>query len=189
MMNCVEIVPNKAKSGPIRTRRCAGTAFQDADFKKPNHTVAAFMPQFMDDRSIFVPITRRIPDQADVTRLCIDKEEDGMCCSSPAAREHATVLGAGFVWSPGEEAGMNVSIGERWETFVDRIVREGRYGSASEVVREGLRLVEEREARLKALRTMLDTAPATSEAGESDVDRALETRIAHLVAKGGDQGH
>jgi antitoxin ParD1/3/4 len=83
---------------------------------------------------------------------------------------------------------MNVSIGERWETFVDRIVREGRYGSASEVVREGLRLVEEREARLKALRTMLDTT-ASGEAGESDVDRALETRVSQLVAKGGDQGH
>jgi antitoxin ParD1/3/4 len=81
---------------------------------------------------------------------------------------------------------MNVSIGERWETFVDRVVREGRYGSASEVVREGLRLVEEREARLKALRTMLE-APNTSggAATESDVDRALETRVAQLVAKDG----
>jgi antitoxin ParD1/3/4 len=78
---------------------------------------------------------------------------------------------------------MNVSIGERWETFVDRTVREGRYGSASEVVREGLRLVEEREARLKALRTMLDAAPATGGVGESDVDRELETRVTQLVAK------
>ena len=78
---------------------------------------------------------------------------------------------------------MNVSIGERWETFVDRIVREGRYGSASEVVREGLRLVEEREARLKALRTMLDSAITPGEARESDVDRALNTRVEQLVAK------
>jgi antitoxin ParD1/3/4 len=82
---------------------------------------------------------------------------------------------------------MNVSIGERWETFVDRIVREGRYGSASEVVREGLRLVEEREARLKALRTMhhTDAAMASGEAGESDVDRALETKVTQLIAEGG----
>lgn len=76
---------------------------------------------------------------------------------------------------------MNVSIGERWETFVDRIVREGRYGSASEVVREGLRLVEEREARLKALRTMLDGATA---AGDTDVDRLLDRRVSQLVVKG-----
>ncbi len=32
------------------------------------------------------------------------------------------------------------------------IIKRGRYGSASEVVREGLRLVEEREEKLKALR-------------------------------------
>lgn len=76
---------------------------------------------------------------------------------------------------------MNVSIGERWETFVDRIVREGRYGSASEVVREGLRLVEEREARLRALRTMLDGAAAHA---ENDVDRLLDKRVSQLVVKG-----
>jgi putative addiction module CopG family antidote len=43
---------------------------------------------------------------------------------------------------------MNVSIGDRWQSFVDRIVKDGRYGSASEVVREGLRLVEERGSPL-----------------------------------------
>ncbi len=35
---------------------------------------------------------------------------------------------------------MNVSIGKRWEEFVEGVVQDGRYGSASEVVREGLRL-------------------------------------------------
>ncbi len=46
---------------------------------------------------------------------------------------------------------MNVSIGDRWQAFVERVVQAGRYASASEVVREGLRLVEEREAKLNAL--------------------------------------
>jgi antitoxin ParD1/3/4 len=55
---------------------------------------------------------------------------------------------------------MNVSIGPRWETFVDGAVKQGRYGSASEVVREGLRLVEEREAKLEALRDTLSAAIA-----------------------------
>ncbi len=41
---------------------------------------------------------------------------------------------------------MNVSLGDRWEKFVEATVQRGRYNSASEVVREGLRLVEEREA-------------------------------------------
>jgi len=47
---------------------------------------------------------------------------------------------------------MNVSVGSRWEDFIETVVKEGRYGSASEVVREGLRLVEEREAKLGQLR-------------------------------------
>ena len=55
---------------------------------------------------------------------------------------------------------MNVSIGQRWESFVESAVRSGRYGSASEVVREGLRLVEEREARLQALRETLNASIA-----------------------------
>jgi antitoxin ParD1/3/4 len=59
-----------------------------------------------------------------------------------------------------ERAGenMNVSVGEHWEKFIENAVREGRYGSASEVVREGLRLVEEREAKLKALRQEINAA-------------------------------
>ena len=80
---------------------------------------------------------------------------------------------------------MNVSIGERWETFVDRIVREGRYGSASEVVREGLRLVEEREAKLRALRRMLDASIAAGgEASETDIDEALAQKAAQLAKEG-----
>ena len=55
---------------------------------------------------------------------------------------------------------MNVSLGERWEVFVENILKQGRYGSASEVVREGLRLVEEREAKLQALRDTLSASIA-----------------------------
>lgn len=53
---------------------------------------------------------------------------------------------------------MNVSVGARWEEFVNAAVKSGRYGSVSEVVREGLRLVEEREAKLNALREEIQTA-------------------------------
>jgi antitoxin ParD1/3/4 len=55
---------------------------------------------------------------------------------------------------------MNVSVGERWEGFVDEVVRAGRYNSASEVVREGLRLVEEREEKLKWLRDKVNASIA-----------------------------
>lgn len=53
---------------------------------------------------------------------------------------------------------MNVSVGKRWEDFVEAVVKGGRYGSVSEVVREGLRLVEERETKLKALRDEIQAA-------------------------------
>ena len=80
---------------------------------------------------------------------------------------------------------MNVSIGERWQGFVERVVSEGRYGSASEVVREGLRLVEEREARLLALRAALDDSIARGgEVTDAELDAALGTRSAELTRKG-----
>ena len=80
---------------------------------------------------------------------------------------------------------MNVSIGERWQGFVERVVSEGRYGSASEVVREGLRLVEEREAKLLALRAALDDSIARGgEVTDAELDAALGTRSAELRRKG-----
>ncbi|MBT9292265.1 type II toxin-antitoxin system ParD family antitoxin [Prosthecodimorpha staleyi] len=80
---------------------------------------------------------------------------------------------------------MNVSLGERWEQFVDQTVKAGRYGSASEVVREGLRLVEEREARLSALRATLQTSIAAGgEATDADIDAALDARAAELAKQG-----
>ena len=80
---------------------------------------------------------------------------------------------------------MNVSIGERWQEFVERIVQAGRYGSASEVVREGLRLVEERELKLNALRAMLDASIAAGgEATDTDIDRALEAKATQLSKEG-----
>jgi len=74
---------------------------------------------------------------------------------------------------------MNVSLGERWEGFVQAALKSGRYGSASEVVREGLRLVEEREARLLALRETLDASiqrggARSDEAVGAQIDAALD---------------
>jgi antitoxin ParD1/3/4 len=48
------------------------------------------------------------------------------------------------------------TLGQHYERFVKELVESGRYASASEVVRDGLRLMEEREqvraAKLEALR-------------------------------------
>lgn len=59
---------------------------------------------------------------------------------------------------------MNVSVGPRWDAYIEELLKAGRYGSASEIVREGLRLVEEREERLAALR---ETIAASIEQGGS----------------------
>jgi antitoxin ParD1/3/4 len=80
---------------------------------------------------------------------------------------------------------MNVSIGQRWEGFVESVVRSGRYGSASEVVREGLRLVEEREARLRALRETIDASVAEGgSVTDEDVQKSLQAHAEALRQAG-----
>ena len=49
----------------------------------------------------------------------------------------------------------SVIIGDHLAEFIERQVSEGRYGSASDVVRAGLRLLEEREMKVEALRAAL----------------------------------
>lgn len=55
---------------------------------------------------------------------------------------------------------MSYAVGEHFEQFIRSQVESGRYNNASEVVREGLRLVEEREAKLSALKEHLSQAIA-----------------------------
>ncbi|WP_348633014.1 type II toxin-antitoxin system ParD family antitoxin [Rhizobium sp. CCGE532] len=80
---------------------------------------------------------------------------------------------------------MNVSIGERWEKFVEKTVEEGRYSSASEVVREGLRLVEERETKIAALRHTLEASIARGgDISDEELGAALEAKAAELAKEG-----
>ena len=80
---------------------------------------------------------------------------------------------------------MNVSLGQRWEDFVARAVEDGRYGSASEIVREGLRLVEEREAKLTALRQTIDAAIERGGSHtDAEVEAAIKARLDRLQSEG-----
>ena len=49
----------------------------------------------------------------------------------------------------------SISLGEHFVEFVSKQVTSGRYATTSDVVRSGLRLLEEREAKLSALREAL----------------------------------
>ncbi len=49
----------------------------------------------------------------------------------------------------------SVSLGDHFTSFISQQVQAGRYGSASDVVRAGLRLLEEHEAKVKALQDAL----------------------------------
>jgi antitoxin ParD1/3/4 len=49
----------------------------------------------------------------------------------------------------------SVSLGPHFVSFIDAQVKDGRYGTASDVVRAGLRLLEEHEAKVKALQDAL----------------------------------
>ncbi|CAI3795050.1 type II toxin-antitoxin system ParD family antitoxin [Rheinheimera sp. MM224] len=49
----------------------------------------------------------------------------------------------------------SISLGEHFDHFIAEQIQTGRYGSASEVVRAGLRMLEDSESKLDTLRRML----------------------------------
>jgi len=75
---------------------------------------------------------------------------------------------------------ISADVGPRLESLVDELVKNGRYGSKSEVVREGIRLVEERETALARLNAALERGLADIAAGRT---RPAEEVFAELRAK------
>lgn len=59
----------------------------------------------------------------------------------------------------------SANLGQHLEDYVSELVKTGRYGSRSEVLREGVRLIEEREKRLAALDAAIARGIADAEAG------------------------
>lgn len=86
----------------------------------------------------------------------------------------------------------NVVLTERQEDLIDALVQSGRYQNASEVMREGLRLIEQREAedaaKLTALRQAAKLGMASIGAGDvrefadaKELDRYLKDLAAKAI--------
>lgn len=75
----------------------------------------------------------------------------------------------------------SIVLGDHFDAFIGSLVSDGRYGSASEVVREGLRLVEEREAKLQTLRTALIEGELSGQAEPFDKNSFLSDMRAQHV--------
>ena len=73
---------------------------------------------------------------------------------------------------------MNVSLTPQLEQMVREKVQSGRYNNASEVVREGLRLIEERDQRLERLRSEMQRGIDQIARGESVlIDKDYLSRV------------
>lgn len=76
--------------------------------------------------------------------------------------------------------GKNTSftLNDHFVSFIDTQVKGGRYNSASDVVRAGLRLLEEDEAKLETLRAALIAGEQSGQSTEFDFDDFLARKRA-----------
>ncbi len=77
-------------------------------------------------------------------------------------------------------ASTSVTLGNHWDEFIKTMLKEGRYGSASELMRAGLRLLEEQDGERARLRVALMEGEAAPDAGPLDmaaVRRAARARL------------
>lgn len=77
----------------------------------------------------------------------------------------------------------SLSLGEHWETFIRNEIASGRYGSASEVVRDALRNLEDRKQKLEALRAHLAEGAQQAATGNYVDNFSMESLIRDLDAE------
>jgi antitoxin ParD1/3/4 len=80
-------------------------------------------------------------------------------------------------------AANDLSLGAHWDRFIDKQVATGRYGSADEVIREALRALEAREAKLSMLIAHIEAGDTTVEDLPFVEDLSLERLIEELDAE------
>lgn len=79
---------------------------------------------------------------------------------------------------------ISADLGNHLEEYVNELVTKGRYNSKSEVLREGVRLVQERETKLAALDAAIARGLADVEAGRTrPADEVFDRLEAKYKAK------
>lgn len=74
----------------------------------------------------------------------------------------------------------SITLGPHFDEFIATQVDNGRYNSASEVIRAGLRLLEETESKLERLRRLLD---------EGEQSRIAEYSLESIIAELDNEAH
>lgn len=74
----------------------------------------------------------------------------------------------------------SLSLGEHWKVFIKNEVSSGRYGSASEVVRDALRTLEQRKTKVTALRSHLMQGAEQARSGQLIADFSMDSIISEL---------
>jgi antitoxin ParD1/3/4 len=78
---------------------------------------------------------------------------------------------------------ISADLGPVLEKYVETLVEKGRYNSKSEVIREGIRLVQEREARLAALHAELEIGLTDLRAGRVVPAEQVYAQLRTAIAK------
>ena len=73
---------------------------------------------------------------------------------------------------------ISADLGKPLEGYVQQLVESGRYGSKSEVIREGVRLIQDRETRLAALDAAIARGVADAKAGRTNPAEKVFERLA-----------
>ena len=76
----------------------------------------------------------------------------------------------------------SIALGDHFTAFLADQMATGRFGSASEVVRAGLRLLEDQTAKLAELRALLKEGEESEDAAGFDIDVWLAQRRADHAA-------